>query len=397
MSDDGPPRTRTILVALDLTPAGEVKIPVAEEYARALGADVLLLHVLRRGAIDPATVSPTEAQARAYLDNFGASLRSAGVHAEGVIRSGAPAPTIVEEALIRDVYLIILGTNTRPLLSSAVLGSVADQVSRAAPCPVMLVHPRGEKIERQQLRCFHQDAERAGVLVHRDLGVRTIEVARIVGSVDRCVELGSDFRPPERRRRRQDEERFRRVRRLVDAGVEMPLIDVYKLGFGYYVLDGHHRVAVALRRGQIEIDAHVVEYVPVTDAQAAERFAARRSFERATGLTEVGAMHPATYAILLEAIERFRKEQRLEDLERAARRWFMEIYRPLWETVRARQLAAAFPGDRSADLIARLVVWRDNEAPELGWSAALDRFATAHAAHPVRGSAVGRLAEPGDF
>jgi len=34
------PRKRTILVPLDLTPAGEVKIPVAEEYARALCADV---------------------------------------------------------------------------------------------------------------------------------------------------------------------------------------------------------------------------------------------------------------------------------------------------------------------------------------------------------------------
>ncbi len=49
MSDEAQPRT--ILVPLDLTPAGEVKIPVAEEYARALGADVLLLHVLRPGDV----------------------------------------------------------------------------------------------------------------------------------------------------------------------------------------------------------------------------------------------------------------------------------------------------------------------------------------------------------
>src|SRR5438477_3533757 len=91
---------RTILVPLDLTPAGEVKIPVAEEYARALDADVLLLHVLRPGSIDPSTVSPSEAVARTYLDTFSARLRSAGVHAESVIRSGAPASIIVQEALI---------------------------------------------------------------------------------------------------------------------------------------------------------------------------------------------------------------------------------------------------------------------------------------------------------
>src|ERR671933_1052183 len=161
------PRPRTILVPLDLTPAGEVKIPVAEEYAHAFHADVLLLHVLRPGGVDPANVLPSEAVARTYLDTLGARLRSAGIHAEGVIRVGTPAATIVQEALLRDVRLIILGTNIRPMLSSAVLGSIADQVARAAPCPVLLVHPRGfdRSIQRRRLRCFNEDAERAGGLL----------------------------------------------------------------------------------------------------------------------------------------------------------------------------------------------------------------------------------------
>src|ERR1700736_5385785 len=106
MSDEG--KARTILVPLDLTPAGEVKIPVAEEYARALCADVLLLHVLRPGAVDPASVLPSEAVARTYLDTVEARLRGSGIHAESVLRTGAPAATIVQEALIRDVCLLIL-------------------------------------------------------------------------------------------------------------------------------------------------------------------------------------------------------------------------------------------------------------------------------------------------
>jgi len=365
---------RTILVPLDLAPAGEVKIPVAEEYARALSADVLLLHVLRPGSVDPANVLPSEAVARTYLDTFGARLRGAGIHAEGLIRVGTPAAVIVQEALIRDVALIILGTNTRPMLSSAVLGSVADQVARSAPCPVMLVHPRGDTVERRHLRCFHEDAERAGGLVQRALGVRTIELARVIGSVDRCHELGLAFRPPLRRRRKHDEDRFVRLRQAIESAASIPAIDVYKLGFGYYVLDGHHRVAVALAQGQVEIDANVIEYVAVADEQAPERFAARRAFERATGLTEVGAARPETYGILLDAIEHYRDEQGLDELERAARRWFAEVFRPLWQTIRARQIIAAFPGDRSADLIARLPLWRQAQAPDLDWLAALDRF-----------------------
>ena len=365
---------RTILVPLDLTPAGEVKIPVAEEYARALGADVLLLHILRPGAVDPANVLPSEAVARTYLDMVSARLRTAGIHAEGLIRVGTPAASIVQEALIRDVSLIILGTNTRPMLSSAVLGSVADQVARSAPCPVLLVHPSGEAVAHRHLRCFHEDAERAGGLVQRSLGIRTIEVARIIGSVDRCHELGMDFRPPLRRRRKPDEERFLRVKHALESATAVPAIDVYKLGFGYYVLDGHHRVAVALAQGQVEIDANVVECVPVADEQAPERFAARRAFERATGLTEVGAAHPESYGILLDAIQRYRDEQHLDEMDIAARRWFTDVFRPLWQTIRARQMIAAFPGDRSADLIARLAVWRQAEASDLDWLAALDRF-----------------------
>jgi nucleotide-binding universal stress UspA family protein len=379
MSDECAPRTSIILVPLDLTPAGEVKIPVAEEYAHAFDADVVLLHVLRPGSLDPAIVSPDEARARTYLDTFGARLRSAGIHAETIIRAGPPAATIVQEALIRDARLIVLGSNTRPMLSTAVLGSVADQVTRAAPCPVLLVHPGREPLERQQLRCFHDDAERAGVLVQRDLAIRTVELARIVGSVNRCHELGLDFRPPLRRRRRHDEDRLRHLRHAIEAGAQMPLIELYKLGFGYYVLDGHHRLAVAIEHDQLEIDAHVVEYVPVTDVEAPERFAARRAFETATGLTEIGASHPESYTLLLEAIERFREEQGLDELQRAARRWYADVFRPLWESIRARQLTGAFPGYRAADLIARIVAWQAAEAPDLDWPTALDRYVETQA------------------
>ncbi len=379
MHDDDAQAPTTILVPLDLTGIGEVKIPVAEEYARAFGADVLLLHVLPAGSVDPANVLPGEAFARTYLDTVGARLRSSGIQAEGVLRTGPPAATIVQEALIHDVRLIVLGTNIRPTLSSAVLGSVADQVARSAPCPVLFVRPEGfdKVVARNQVRCFKQDAERAGRLIQRTLGVRTIEVARIVGSVDRCNELGLDFRPPPRRRRKHDEDRFARIRDTFESGGALPAIDVYKLGFGYYVLDGHHRVAAAMLNGQVAMDANVVEYVPLADEQATERFAARRAFERATGLTEVGAARPESYRILLDAIQHYRNQQGLDELPRAAIRWSIEVFHPLWQTIRARELTAAFPGDRSADLIARLMVWRAAEAPDLDWLEALDKFVEA--------------------
>src|SRR4051794_19564515 len=121
MSDAAP---RTILVPLDLTPAGEVKISVVEEYARALRASVVLPHVLRPGSVAPANVLPTEAVARTYLDTVGSRLRAAGIHTEAVLRTGAAATVIVQEAFIHNAHLIVLGTNTRPMFSTAVLGSI---------------------------------------------------------------------------------------------------------------------------------------------------------------------------------------------------------------------------------------------------------------------------------
>jgi nucleotide-binding universal stress UspA family protein len=369
-----------ILVAIDLSPLGEAKLPVVEQYAHAFDAEVLLLHVLPPGSLDPAAVSPSEATARTYLDTVAARLRAANVRTESIVRSGPPAPTIVHEASARGVDLIVLGTNIRSTLSSAVLGSVADQVARAAPCPVLLVHPEGRPARTLPLRNFQADAERAGVLTQRKLGLRTIETSRIVGSVGRAQELGPDFRPAQRKRRRPDEDRFKRIQQAMQDGIELPPIEVHKLGFGYYVLDGHHRLAAALQNGQVEIDANVTEFLPAADEQAPQLFAARRTFEQTTGLTEVGAARPETYVTLQHAIEEYRQEQGLSDLQLAANRWYATIFRPLWQTVRARQLSAAFPGDRTADYIARLVAWRQIAAPHLTWEDALDAFAEAQAA-----------------
>ena len=81
----------------------------------------------------------------------------------------------------------------------------------------------------------------------------------------------------------------------MEAGGEMPPVELYKLGFGYYVLDGHHRVAVAHMLDAADIDAEITEFVPIADPEAARTFAERRAFERSTGLTDVGAAHPESY------------------------------------------------------------------------------------------------------
>ena len=132
-----------------------------------------------------------------------------------------------------------------------------------------------------------------------------------------------------------------------------------------------------MENGQVEIDAIVTEFVEAADEHAPELFAARRAFERDTGLTDVGAALPESYVILRDSIERFRVEQAMDELSRAASRWYLQIFRPMWQAIRARQLASHYAGERTADIVARVVAWRQVDAPDVDWSSALDAFVEA--------------------
>jgi hypothetical protein len=117
------------------------------------------------------------------------------------------------------------------------------------------------------LMSFEHDVARAGGVVGRvDRGLRTVPTAEIVGSLDRWRTLRGDFLyrygPP-------IGPRHRRIAELMQAGAPLPPLELYQIVSGeggragggrYYVLDGHHRVAMARRLGQEFVDAHVVEY-----------------------------------------------------------------------------------------------------------------------------------------
>ena len=51
-----------------------------------------------------------------------------------------PASEILQYAKSANIDLIVMGTHGRTGLARVVLGSVAEAVVRAAPCPVLTVH-----------------------------------------------------------------------------------------------------------------------------------------------------------------------------------------------------------------------------------------------------------------
>jgi hypothetical protein len=242
------------------------------------------------------------------------------------------------------------------------------------------------------IRSFDADAERRGPLARWVLGLRTVEVSRIVGSVGRAAELDLSFRTSNRSP--AERERYERVLRGLRGDASLPPVVLYKLGAAYYVLDGNHRVAAAKELGQVEIEAEVTEFVPLDDAEAQRIFAKRRRFEAATGLTRIAAAHcPDTYPRLAGMVRRFALASGLADSQQAARRWYEQVYRPLARGVRARDLTRRFPGSQVADLVAMVDAFREpverHEKKVLAWEELLDRFVEC------RATAVRRSASPG--
>ena len=86
----------------------------------------------------------------------------------------------------------------------------------------------------------------------RYVGVRAIRVRQIVGTDSRGGDFDREFRPL----RPAIVARMRRVEQAFPHN-DFPPIVVYQLGDAYFVVDGHHRVAVARQRGLEAIDADV--------------------------------------------------------------------------------------------------------------------------------------------
>jgi nucleotide-binding universal stress UspA family protein/uncharacterized ParB-like nuclease family protein len=364
--------TGCILVALSISSLTEAKLEVAREHARAFDADVLLLHVLSPTEFDPEEVTSAEATARAALDAAIDQLQSAGVRAQALVRTGSVAPTIVAEARDHQARLIILGSSLRSRLPRMLLGSIEDAVTFRAMCPVLLVRPPDDIVSGPSVLSLAP----SDPLLSQHLGLRTVDLARVVGSATRAYDIGPDFRS--RLPTTEDEQRFQGILAALSRGEDLPPVELYKLGFGYYVRDGHHRVAAARQLGRTEISAVVTELLPGSDDVAQRTRAARESFDEATGLTRIGAARAESYAWLRSAIESHQTTRGLADLREAAQSWHAEVFRPLRRRVRQMELARRFPGERPADVIARLVAWRAAEIERTGaapgWEESLERF-----------------------
>ena len=108
----------------------------------------------------------------------------------------------------------------------------------------------------EPLRCFEEELAGRG-LEREDRGFETVEVRRIVGNEGRSGAFDAWFFPA----CSCNADRWGSVYGALLGGKTLPLVELYKLGGAYFVVDGNHRVSVARWRGMAAVDAVVTELV----------------------------------------------------------------------------------------------------------------------------------------
>ena len=153
---------RKIICAIDFSESSRLALEQAAELAGRSGAELTLAHVHvspSHAAADVLVAAPEAAAVAAHeLELLLAAWRADAERLSGrpvrvALLSGDPAEQLVKLARESQCDLTVVGTHGRRGLRRLVLGSVAEQVVRTAPCPVLAVRAtEGRITEEEALR-----------------------------------------------------------------------------------------------------------------------------------------------------------------------------------------------------------------------------------------------------
>lgn len=136
-----------ILVPTDFSDVTRETLEKARELAAPTRAELHVLHT----AANPGLSMPGGEEAerrdrelREPLERIAQPAALDGLPVVCAIRYGRPWAEIVAYARETQADLIVMATRARTGLAYAVMGSVAEQVVRNAPCPVLIVRPPGD-------------------------------------------------------------------------------------------------------------------------------------------------------------------------------------------------------------------------------------------------------------
>ena len=152
-----------ILCPIDFSPGSQQAMRVASGLANQANAELVLVHAWYLPAlayageytVSPAVIEQVTDDAQRGLDDATREVTALGVkRVRAELISGVPWQAIVETLeQDRAFDLVVIGTHGRTGLSRILLGSVAQEVVRHAPCSVLAVHPGNESASFSHVLC----------------------------------------------------------------------------------------------------------------------------------------------------------------------------------------------------------------------------------------------------
>ena len=254
-----------ILIPTDFSRASDTALAHARILARGTGATLHLLHVVDTV---PADLREYESPAYEQLQQRLSGTRPGDILV--VERSASPADEIARYARAHDIDLIVMGTHGRGRPPHLPRGSVAEQVARTAPCPVLTMRgtsgTRATRRPRILVPTDFSPCSDAALDCARQLAtkVRTsICLLHVIDNPAIGVTVGSELRAPESVETRQDQMAHARVelghRMLADSrariattgdivfGASAAMISAYAAdhAFDMIVMGTHGRSGIA--------------------------------------------------------------------------------------------------------------------------------------------------------
>jgi universal stress protein A len=149
-----------ILVAVDYSDCAFNALEIAADLARSQHAAFDIVNVIDPVQAVPPAVDPyggmlpwfgaLNENAIKLLSDYSEEMEATGLTVKSTVLDGPPAATIAEFARKISADLIVIGSHGRKGLSRLMLGSVAEEVMRDAPCPVLVVHDSSSAVNRTE-------------------------------------------------------------------------------------------------------------------------------------------------------------------------------------------------------------------------------------------------------
>ena len=170
-----------VLLAVDRTVFSQGAVREAIVFAKQCSSYLYILTVLEHDSayelLGEDFVHKKEGEAMEYLELVKAEAEEEGVGCEIILcRDGDPSKFILDEAVSRNVSMIVVGRHGHSAVERVILGSVTSEVIAKAPCKV-LVAAVGTRIEYKNILVATDGSEHAQAAV-----LEALKIAKSCGS-----------------------------------------------------------------------------------------------------------------------------------------------------------------------------------------------------------------------